>query len=158
MQNLHDSWNAIGVPACVSIKSFAQEYRAWSRGGLPGYDCFDFLECTELADWLAVVYFPPSDHQRYSVENVQIRYEGVQREMLFQSGGDTGKFKNYDQYYLDRWRSIHKECVRVEGPVFAESKVEGIDRDFIEFEIGLFPFKADDNAISHIVSLIEVLR
>ena len=153
MSPLHESFDAIEGPSCKSLVRFSSAHSRWSQTGNPPFQAFDFLDWADLLDWISVVHFPRTATDRYTLSNAQFTYDGTGREDLFQSR-DTD-INALDSFFIERWASIYLECVSQRSSIFARSRVRGIDMDFIQFEIGLFPFFDPDDQISDIVSLVE---
>lgn len=150
--DLHKSFERLQTPGHVGLQKFLKQYILWAQGGMPAYNRFDFLDWPDLVSWITVVHFPAKAQGRYLPENSRILFDGAARVDMFSGDMTRQSAADLEARFLDRWLPIYTLCRRIEAPVFARSEVYGMDKDYVRFEIGLFPFVDEQGSLSHIIS------
>ncbi len=153
--DVHDSFELLVEPQNDRLREFLQTYRICSKDCPPIYDQFDFLEWPELVSWMAVVHYPFSDRHRYSSKNARVIFHGARCADMFEEDMTDQSSDELDDQFQDRWSSIYGLCLTHKEPKCARSRVFGIGKDHVRFEIVLLPFAEKGGVISHILSVVQ---
>ena len=68
---------------------------------------------------------------------------------------ETGLVRDQtDQASMDRWAPFHWQAIKSRSPAFATSSVHGINKDYLSFEVGAFPFLDETGNVTRLAALI----
>lgn len=141
-------------PTAARLCNFLEWYGERSR---PFVD-FDVLDFPDEMPWLAINQYSLGGDGRYIFEDTVTTLEGSE---LSKSLGQTATGRDYREASDEvkaRWEPFYWQTIRSGHANFARTTAYDVDKAYLSYEIGLFPFLNEDGAVSNIIAMIALLE
>lgn len=150
---MHDSMTLLEQPTTDRLSVFLDWYGERSRS----FDDFDVLNFPDEMPWLAINRFSFDEGGRYIFEDTVTTLEGSEFAKTLKQTASGRDFREASKEARDRWDPFFWRTIRSGHANFAQTTAYDVDRAFLSYEIGLFPFLNGEGDVSHIIAMIEVL-
>lgn len=148
---MHDSITLEETPSTQRVRDFL----SWYDDGLRSRQGFDFLDHPEATPWLTVTKYAVTESGRYDIDKTVSIFAGSRIAEQLEIAETRLEQDEVDENSMARWGPVQRQAIRTKLPVIVHTYAYGIDKDFMNFEVGVFPFSNSKGNVDEIVMVAQ---
>lgn len=150
---MHETFTKLEAPTARRLLDFLEWFGHTARS----FDDFDILRFPDAVPWTSLMRYSIDKNERYVFEETATPYVGSEISRTLELEASEDAYSDSDEESKDRWEPFFWQAVSSREPVFAKTFVHGIDKEYLFYEVGGFPFLNEEGLVSHVILIMAIL-